>query len=130
MIERVWLAIAGLYGAAAVSADAAASHLLADTPARAELARTAAHYGLIHAVALAAAAALWRGGARGAAAVFLLLAGWCFLAGTTFFSGALLLLAAGAPHGVARLAPIGGSLLIVGWLALFLHALAPRRAGR
>jgi uncharacterized membrane protein YgdD (TMEM256/DUF423 family) len=55
-------------------------------------------------------------------------AGWCFLAGLLLFPGSLYLQGAGAPAVLGSLAPLGGILLIAGWLALLLFALAPRPA--
>jgi uncharacterized membrane protein YgdD (TMEM256/DUF423 family) len=129
VMQRFWLAIAGLSGALAVAADAAARHLLAGDAYRLEVAATAARYGLLHAVALAAhleRAGADRGG--GAARLFLTLAGWCFVAGVLFFCGSLYALAVGAPPQVARATPVGGTLFIAGWAALLLAALSPRRA--
>ena len=129
MMERIWVGVAGLCGAIAVAADAAAQHLLLDDPHRLMLATTAARYGLLHAAVLIGLAALRRvTQPSGAAALWLLLAGWCLVAGLVLFCGSLLSLAAGAPVAVARAAPLGGMLLIAGWAALFIHALCPRRA--
>jgi uncharacterized membrane protein YgdD (TMEM256/DUF423 family) len=128
MIERIWIGLAALSGAAAVGADAAARHLLTGEADRLALAQTGARYGLIHALALLAAAFL-AGSGRVGARVWLGLAGWCFAAGLALFPGSLYLLAAGLPAGIARLTPIGGSAFIAGWLALLLAALWPRRAG-
>lgn len=58
----------------------------------------------------------------------LAIAGWCFAGGLVLFPGSLYLLAAGAPAILGNLAPVGGALLILGWLALLLFALAPRQA--
>lgn len=126
-LERIWLGIAGLSGAAAVGADAAARHVLAADPYRMDLAMTGARYGLIHGVALLAVALLARApGGRGAG-FWLAVAGWCFTAGLLLFPGSLYALAGAAPAAVARLAPIGGIAFIAGWAALLLAALAPRR---
>jgi uncharacterized membrane protein YgdD (TMEM256/DUF423 family) len=72
---RLWLAIAGLGGLAAVAAGALGAHLAAE-PRIAELLRTGAIYGMVHATALIAVVALAQGREprRGAAAV----AGWSF----------------------------------------------------
>lgn len=128
LIERIWLALAGLSGAAAVGADAAARHLLAGDAYRLDLAATGARYGLIHALALLGVALLAGRAQRGAPRRWLALAAWCFTGGLLLFPGSLYLLAAGAPAALARLAPIGGSLFIAGWAALAIAALAPRRA--
>src|SRR4051794_5262533 len=89
---RIWLAIAGLGGLASVIAGALGAHLAADTRA-ADLLRTGALYGMVHAAALIAVIALAQGREprRGAAAV----AGWSFALGIVLFSGSLFALAAG-----------------------------------
>ncbi|HUH83335.1 MAG TPA: DUF423 domain-containing protein [Stellaceae bacterium] len=126
MIERVWLGWAGLSGALAVAAEAAARHLSAGDAHRLELVAIAARYGLIHSLALFAAAvfaASWR---RGAGRGWLIAAGWAFAAGLGLFCGSLYLLALGGPAVVAAATPIGGTFFIVGWAALFVMALAAR----
>lgn len=132
-MERWWIAIAGLSGVAGVGADAAARHVLAGDPHRAALVATGAQYGLLHAVALVAVAALaagpWGRGRCGGAAVWLGVAGWCFAAGVILFSGSLYWLANGAPAMVAPATPLGGILLIAGWAALLVHAVSARPAG-
>ena len=72
---RLWLAVAGLGGAASIIAGALAAHL-ADDPRTQSLLRTGALYGMVHAVALIAVIGLAQGREprRGAAA----LAGLCF----------------------------------------------------
>ena len=119
---RIWLAIAGLGGAASVTAGALAAHL-ADDPKTAELLRTGGLYGMIHAVALIAVIALAQGREprRGAAAV----AGWSFALGIVLFSGSLFVLASGAERWIGWATPFGGFALILGWAAL--AALALRR---
>lgn len=120
---RIFLAIAGAAGAISVAVDAAATHLLAGDAYRLGLAETASRYGLIHAAALLALVFLlerdgwWLGAA-----------GWCFTIGLVLFSGSLDLLAAGAPHGVADAAPWGGTAFILGWLAVLVAAVRPKRA--
>jgi uncharacterized membrane protein YgdD (TMEM256/DUF423 family) len=112
---RLWLAIAGLGGAASVIADALAAHL-ADDPKAAELLRTGALYGLVHAAALIAVIALAQGREprRGAAAV----AGWSFALGIVLFSFSLFLLAASESRWLGWVTPFGGVALIVGWASL------------
>src|SRR6478735_2006603 len=112
---RIWLAIAGLGGAASVIAGALAAHL-ADDPKSAELLRTGALYGMVHAAALIAVMALAQGREprRGAAAV----AGWSFSIGILLFSFSLFALAGGAARWLGWVTPVGGLSLILGWLAL------------
>jgi len=117
---RSWLAIAGLGGFASVAAGALAAHLTSD-PKAAELLRTGALYGMVHAAALIAVIALGQGREprRGAAA------GCSFAIGIVLFSGSLFALAAGAPRWLGWVTPFGGIALMIGWIAL--AALALRR---
>lgn len=120
--SRIFLATAGVAGAIFVAVDAAAAHLLAGDAYRLGLAETASRYALIHAAALLALAFLVeRGG-------WLRAAGWCFVVGLVLFCGSLALLAADAPPIVALAAPWGGTAFIVGWLAVLVAALRPKRA--
>ncbi len=61
-------------------------------------------------------------------------AAWCFALGITLFSGSLYILVAGGPKflGVpwGMIAPAGGTLLLVGWLALARGAWQVPGAGR
>jgi uncharacterized membrane protein YgdD (TMEM256/DUF423 family) len=100
---------AGLFGAAAVALAALAAH--ADLAARGMVQSVATILGW-HAPALLALA-LWNG--RGGAAAGLLLAGACL------FSGAVLLRAF-ADLSLGPVAPIGGVLMMAGWLWLAVAA--------
>jgi uncharacterized membrane protein YgdD (TMEM256/DUF423 family) len=123
-MERFLIAVAALSGALAVGADASAQHLLADDPARVELAATGARYGLVHAAALIAVASLLRRG--GPARAWLLASAWCFSAALVLFCGTLYLHAAGLAPWLLPLVPAGGILFIAAWALLGVHALAPR----
>jgi len=120
---RLWLAIAGLGGLASVAAGALAVHL-AEEPKAAELLRTGALYGMVHATALIALIGLAQGREprRGAAVI----AGWSFAFGIVLFSGSLFALAAGAARWLGWVTPVGGLALIVGWAALATLALRRR----
>jgi uncharacterized membrane protein YgdD (TMEM256/DUF423 family) len=121
--SRIFLGIAGVAGAISVTVDAAATHLLAGDAYRLGLAATASRYGMIHAAALLGLALLVeRGGC------WLSGAGWCFVIGLALFCGSLDLLAAGAPHFIAHAAPWGGTAFILGWVAVLIAALRPRKA--
>ena len=101
-----WIvALAGLSGAMAVGAGAFGAHGASGDAA--EWLKTGGHYQLIHAVAALLAVQL---GARGAA--------WLFLAGGAIFAGTLYLMAVGCPRWLGAVTPIGGALLIAGWLWL------------
>lgn len=104
------LAIAGLCGAIGVGLAAAGSHT-----GQADLG-IAANFLLFHAAALIGIALLK--GNRIATA-----AGWVLIAGLVLFAGDLILLSTRGASPVPLAAPIGGSLLILGWLLLALSAL-------
>ena len=110
-MTRVWLAVAGLGGLASVIAGAFAAHL-ADDPKAAELLRTGALYGMVHAAALLAVIAI------GTHRLVVRVAGWSFAAGIALFSASLFALAAGGPRWLGWVTPFGGVALIIGWAAL------------
>jgi len=104
---------AALSGALAVAAGAFGAHGASGDAA--EWLKTGGHYQLIHAVAALVAAQME---ARGA--------GWLFVAGGAIFAGTLYLMAAGLPRWLGAITPIGGALLIAGWLWLAWGAFASR----
>lgn len=97
--------LAGLSGALAVAAGAFGAHGASGEAA--EWLRTGGQYQLLHAVAALIALRL---DARGPA--------WLFVAGGAIFAGTLYLMAVGAPRWFGAITPIGGTLLIAGWLWL------------
>ncbi|MBS0283862.1 MAG: DUF423 domain-containing protein [Proteobacteria bacterium] len=99
------LIVAALSGALAVAAGAFGAH--GASGAAAEWLKTGAHYQLVHAVAALVALRLE---ARGPA--------WLFVAGGALFAATLYLMALGAPRWLGAITPIGGALLIAGWLWL------------
>ncbi|CTP88134.1 hypothetical protein A6R71_10055 [Xanthomonas translucens pv. arrhenatheri] len=116
--KRSWLACAGgLLAATAIGLSAYASHGVSEPLAQSHL-QTAALYAFGHGLALAALA---RSSERllARAALALLLLGT--LLGTLLFSGSL------AGNALAqwptRLAPVGGTTLMLGWLLYALDAL-------
>lgn len=99
------LLLAALSGALAVAAGAFGAHGASGQAV--EWLRTGAHYQLVHAVAALVALRLE---ARGPA--------WLFVAGGAIFAGTLYLMAVGLPRWLGAVTPIGGALLIAGWLWL------------
>ena len=97
--------LAALSGAIAVAAGAFGAHG-ASGPA-VEWLKTGAQYQLIHVVAALAAV---RMEARGPA--------WLFVIGAAIFALTLYAMALGAPRWFGAITPIGGALLIGGWLWL------------
>ena len=101
-----WLGvIAALSGAVAVAAGAFGA--LGAEGKAAEWLRTGGLYQLTHAVAALAALRL---DARGP--------GWCFVTGGALFALTLYAMALGAPRWLGAVTPIGGAVMIAGWLWL------------
>jgi uncharacterized membrane protein YgdD (TMEM256/DUF423 family) len=129
-VQRVMLAAAGVMGATGIAAAAWAQHGLVGTvdAEHVRFARIAARFAVVHAVALLAMAAVLREGIGRATRYCLGAAAACFMAGFVLFCGGLWLLTL-VPSGIwARGIPVGGTLFIVGWLAILIAALAPRSA--
>jgi uncharacterized membrane protein YgdD (TMEM256/DUF423 family) len=96
---------AGLSGALAVGAGAFGAH--GANGQAAEWLKTGGQYQLVHAVAALIAAQM---GMRGV--------GWLFVAGGAVFAGTLYLMAMGLPKWLGAVTPLGGALMIAGWLWL------------
>jgi len=112
---------ASILGALGVILGAFGAHALRDTLADAGATQTwdtAVKYHLIHAVALLALAALAE--ARAAKAIsrqrLLGWAGRCWIVGVMLFSGSLYVLALGGPKWLGPITPLGGLVLIAGWV--------------
>ncbi len=124
MEPRVWLTLASLSGFVAVAAGAFGAHGMQDPRAKAWM-ETGGHYQLIHALAVFACFGVWRLLQAPAAAIAALL----FLAGGLIFACSLYALALGAPRAVGAITPIGGLLLLAGWLALGWSVFMGARSG-
>lgn len=124
MEPRIWLTLASLSGFIAVAAGAFGAHGAPNAEAKALL-ETGGHYQLMHALAVFACFAVWRLLGAGGAAI----AAWLFLAGGLLFSCSLYALAFGAPRIMGAVTPIGGLLLLAGWLTLAWAAFAGTRSG-
>ncbi|WP_299326912.1 DUF423 domain-containing protein [Parasphingopyxis sp.] len=99
------IVLAALSGAMAVGAGAFGAHGAQGDAA--EWLKTGAQYQLAHALAALLAVQF---DARGPA--------WLFVAGGLIFAGTLYLMALGLPRWLGAITPIGGTLLIGGWLWL------------
>lgn len=110
-MTRNWVAIGAVSAAVAVVCGAFGAHGLKARVSADDLAiwQTGVLYHLVHAVALVAYGA-WTRGAKP-------IAGWSFLVGVAVFSGTLYGIVLGGPRWLGAITPIGGVLLIVGWLA-------------
>ncbi|MCE9544959.1 MAG: DUF423 domain-containing protein [Planctomycetia bacterium] len=121
MNARTAILIGALLGATGVGAGAIGSHMLANKLAipQREQFETAVRYQLIHALALVAVGAL----GRGRPSRWLCVAGVTFVGGVLLFSGGLYTYIAAVTvplplRFAVHLVPVGGVMLIIGWLAL------------
>ena len=120
---RTWLIAAAVGGFLSVTAGAAATHIAAGERA-AELLRSGALYGMVHAAALIAVTAIAQSGDR--IGLALTVAGWSFVAGMLLFSFSLFALALTGREWLGMITPFGGAGLLVGWAALAVHASSRR----
>lgn len=112
---RTGAALAGL----AVLLGAFGAHGLSDLLAeRGQLAnyQTAVRYQMWHALALVLCGVLQRSGHRASGAA------WCFAIGSAIFSGTLYVLAVSGMTWLGAITPLGGVLLIAGWVLLWVCA--------
>ena len=115
---RVWIGLAGVYGAGAVGMAAAAAHALAGLPpGTLHIVESGVQMQGWHALALLGCGVWSRG--RGGLAHW---AGGAFAVGTLLFCGAVYSVGL-AGVSLPAVAPVGGLLLIAGWLLLAASAL-------
>lgn len=107
-----WIAVGALSGALTVALGAFGAHFLKEraTPEELLVWQTGVHYQGLHALALVLVGLWLARGHRGGIAC------WCFLAGSAIFAGTLYGMVLGGPRWLGAITPIGGSLLIAGWL--------------
>lgn len=120
MTARLLLQLAGLFGALGVAIGAFGAHALHDTLVRAgrlDTFETAVRYQFYHALALLAIGVLWaaRPELRALGTTGALWAG-----GIVVFSGSLYILCFTGITKLGAVAPIGGLLLLGGWVSLLL----------
>ena len=108
----------GAFGAHGLTARLAP---LADGAARLEWWKTAAHYQLIHALAIAVAASLAASREGKGASV----AAIAFAAGIVLFSGSLYTMTLTGVRALGAVTPLGGLAFLVGWAALGIGGLRP-----
>jgi uncharacterized membrane protein YgdD (TMEM256/DUF423 family) len=117
-----WIVLGALGGALSVIAGAFGAHGLESRlgPRELGLWETASRYLMYGSLALVLVGLFGQAGARRVDA-----SGWCLLAGSLIFSGTVFALALGGPRWLGAITPIGGTLLIAGFL-LFAWAALPR----
>ncbi len=101
----ILIVLAALSGALAVAAGAFGAHGASGSAA--DWLRTGAQYQLVHVVAALVAVQM---GQKGPA--------WLFVVGAAIFAITLYAMALGAPRWFGAITPVGGALLIGGWLWL------------
>lgn len=129
MVSRACLIVAAIHGASAVALGAFAAHAMGDAgrPA-AGWVETGARFQLVHAASLVGLAAF--GAGTGLRRFWLRAAMIGFGLGPALFAGALYATAMGGSGWWTAAAPVGGVLMIAGWLALLPAALAGDAGGR
>jgi uncharacterized membrane protein YgdD (TMEM256/DUF423 family) len=132
MSPGFWLRVGAIWGFLAVSMGAFGAHGLKERfgtlgeqagglPAERLEANfhTAAQYHMYCALALVALGVL---AATGRGGIALQAAGWSLLLGSLVFSGSLYILALSGIRWLGAITPIGGFLMLIGWLALAVAA--------
>ena len=120
MTARLLLQLAGLFGALGVAIGAFGAHALHDTLVRAgrlDTFETAVRYQFYHALALLAVGVLWAARPEQRA---LGTTGALWAGGIVVFSGSLYALCFTGITKLGAVAPIGGLLLLGGWVGLLL----------
>jgi uncharacterized membrane protein YgdD (TMEM256/DUF423 family) len=119
---KIWLTLAGLSGLLAVALGAYGSHGLKGVEVvLANRFDTAVQYHFFHTLALLAVVVL----AISMDSLGLRLARWAFLLGIVLFCGSLYASVFSNGAWSTRMAPAGGIMLMLGWLALMVHAWLP-----
>jgi uncharacterized membrane protein YgdD (TMEM256/DUF423 family) len=110
----IWIFLGAVGGALAVVAGAFGAHGLAARlgPRELQLWETAARYLMYGSFALISLGLYGAQGARRGIDT----AGWCLLAGSAVFSGTVFGLALGGPRWLGAVTPLGGALMIAGFL--------------
>jgi uncharacterized membrane protein YgdD (TMEM256/DUF423 family) len=113
-----WISLGALLGATFVLHSAFGAHWLAERADEQQLGwwRTGAFQHGIHSLALVCFG-LFRRTRPGSD-----IAGWLLLSGLLVFSSTLYLMALGAPRWLGAVTPVGGVLLVSGWIAFALAA--------
>lgn len=121
-MTKIYLLIAAFYGASGVMLGAFGAHGLRGkvTENLLEAYKTGVHYQMLHTLALLGVVLLMQHWGEKTA---LLTCAALFALGVLLFSGSLYGLTFGGPRWLGPVTPLGGLLLIGGWVALFVAAL-------
>lgn len=120
-LQQFFIITAALLGFIAVAAGAFGAHFLKTRLSTDSLAvfEVAVRYQMYHALALFALAVMM----GFVSSTWLVSAGWLFIAGVFIFSGSLYGLVFSGIKILGAITPIGGVLLLLGWLAILFGAL-------
>ena len=124
-MHHPFLVLGAALGATGVGLGAFGAHALKamlEESGRLGTWETAVLYHLVHALALIAVAAFALHAPDNG---MLRAAGWCFFAGSAVFSGSLYVLCLTGTKWLGAITPIGGLLMIGGWICLLLAGLRP-----
>ena len=123
---KTFLILAAILGASGVAIGAFGAHGLASTlqaNGRASTFETAARYQMYHALALLAVAwVITMITAQGVNPMLISVAGWLIFVGTLIFSGSLYVLSIFDLRVMGAVAPVGGLLMVAGWICLGIAA--------
>jgi uncharacterized membrane protein YgdD (TMEM256/DUF423 family) len=122
-----WIRLGALFGGLSVAAGAFGAHLLRKhlSPEMLDVFQTAAHYQMVHALALIAVGLL----ALQRPSRCLKVAGIGFALGILLFSGSLYALTLSGVTKLGRITPLGGVAFLVGWVALMVASLKKPATG-
>lgn len=109
---NIWILLSGINAALAVAAGAYGWHALGDTPEIRDIFMMGSQYQMWHALGMFAVGLLLNAAPSRA----LVVAGACFQAGIVLFSGTLYSFGEFMIVPVEGAAPVGGMLMIAGWL--------------
>ncbi|GAB4224041.1 MAG: DUF423 domain-containing protein [Gammaproteobacteria bacterium] len=114
------LIIGGLLGLTGIMFGSYAEHILKTTlsAAKFSLITTALHYQQLHAIIISIIGLFFFTSSASIITKPLLWSGWCFILGTVLFSFSIYLAVLLDARMITKLAPIGGTLLMLGWLLL------------
>lgn len=118
---KTFLVMGTFYGFMAVALGAFGAHALKErlTPEFATTFEIGVRYQMYHAFALIATAFAFSVTPNG----WMQAAGWLFFFGTLVFSGSLYVLALSTVRAWGAVTPIGGLMLLAGWVCLFMGAI-------
>ena len=115
-MKEPWRIFAGVYGFLGVGMGAFGAHALKSSFPE-DLLRTfdtGSRYCLVHAVVLLGMSVI----SKSETSSIIRRAGWFFVVGTAIFSGTLWMLVLSGQRWLGAITPVGGVLLLFGWLSL------------